>query len=315
MAGPTSPTKIELRSGYEEEVWESEAYQNQLQYYKDLLTSSGQFAQQQYQETAQTAAEQASYDISGAYANYLKQQRNVLNQGQLESGHKEELGSALLSSYGGAYQQARAEQAKTTASAASEYAQNLSYAQQTYQKNYEALQKSAQQEATLMANIFKKAEEDIALLDQTGFKMYDTNTETGELELTPWGIEQFRSYLLKDESFKHSLESAKMEDELAYYLSKSQDLHSNLFGFSETDYGSEETQKISKEAKLGTKGYIESVSQPTLNFSDLDYSSIQKYAEELGLNNSDIKYVMGHYNLVEILDRLKERAIKKYVKE
>lgn len=328
MATVESPIKYELQRDWEEEVWNTQQYQDQLQQYKDLLMSTGQAAQTQYQQQAQTAAKQASYDISGAYANYLKQQRNVLNQGQLESGHKEELGSALLSAYGGAYQQARAEQAKTTASAASEYAQNLSYAQQTYQKNYEALQKSAQQEATLMASIFKKAEEAVALLDQTGLKMYETNKETGELELTPWGIEQFRSYLLKDDSFKQALGSAKMEDELAYYLSKSQDLHSNLFGFSETDYSAPETQEISKLSKLQTEGYVETMDAPKLNLNWNDFAGwdfgvkghdkliaigdeLDQYAIDLGLTEEELSKEFGISRMDAVLGMIGHKASAK----
>ena len=104
---------------------ESEKTQSQIKKLQDWLTGQTQLQQQQYQQTAQTAATQASYDISGAYANYLKQQRSIASQGQLETGYKEELGDVLESQYSSAYQQAKATQAENVASAAETYAKNV----------------------------------------------------------------------------------------------------------------------------------------------------------------------------------------------
>ena len=88
-------TLYELRSSYEKQLEEEQAIIDLRQQYKDLLTGSLTAAQQQYRQTAQTAAAQARYDISGAYANYLKQQRSIAAQGRLESGYKEELSDVL----------------------------------------------------------------------------------------------------------------------------------------------------------------------------------------------------------------------------
>jgi hypothetical protein len=129
------PTLPELKSSHLAEILQEEQYQSRVKTIQDWLTGATQSATQQYQASAETAAQQASYDISGAYANYLKQQRGVMNQGQLESGHKEEVGSALQQQYQGAYSQARATQAQDVAKAYSQYSEDIGYATELYEKS------------------------------------------------------------------------------------------------------------------------------------------------------------------------------------
>ena len=192
-------TLYELRSSYEKQLEEEQAIIDLRQQYKDLLTGSLTAAQQQYRQTAQTAAAQARYDISGAYANYLKQQRSIAAQDRLESGYKEELSDVLKSQYGSAYQQAKATQATTVSKAYETYLKRAeqAYATQTENKEIvdELVQERASRAATFAdlynqyrnitnADLLESAEYD----PTTGkYPVYAMDEETGKYKLTEFG--------------------------------------------------------------------------------------------------------------------------------
>jgi multidrug efflux pump subunit AcrA (membrane-fusion protein) len=342
-------TQTELKSSFLKDIVQEGEYQSNVKALQDWLTGATQAATQQYQATAQTAAEQASYDISGAYANYLKQQRAVAAQGQLESGHKEEIGNVLQQQYQGAYSQARTAQAQTVAKAQEQYGENISYATQMYEKDKQALLNAAIKEADARASIFKAAEQYAGLMDYTqnitplgadirdasgnvigtGKGIYDIDAATGEHTLTKYGTNVFRQALLQDEGFKNYLEEKGLTDELDYYLSDITGLHKTLFGFTETDYGiSEASKKAIAEATLGTEGYAETIARPEITdyigwydfttYSKRTFekqihnmtSDIEKYADDLGLTETEIKSALDGKTIDEYLDVVSDNVNK-----
>lgn len=335
----------ELKSSFLKNILEEEEYQSNVKALQDWLTGAAQAATQQYQATAQTAAEQASYDISGAYANYLKQQRAVTAQGQLESGHKEEIGGALQQQYQGAYSQARATQAQTVAKAQEQYGEDVSYANQLYKKNKQELLDAATKEADILANIFKAGETYAGLTDYkqnitefgaeirneqgkvigTGKGIYDVD-DKGYHTLTKYGTDVFRKALLQDEGFKNYLEEEGLADELEYYLGNAASVHEKLFGFTETKYDAK--SEVSREATLGTKGYAETIARPEITdyIGGYDFTTygketfekqihnmtpdIKKYAENLGLTETEIKSALDGKTIDEYLDVVSDNVNK-----
>lgn len=310
-------TKTELKSSFLKDIEESEAYKTNVQSIQDWLTGQTQVAQQQYQQTAQTAATQASYDISGAYANYLKQQRNVAAQGQLETGYKEELGDVLKSQYDSAYQQAKAKQAESVVSAAETYAKNISQYSETASKAAQSYYESVVKEAETQANIYKAAEEYAGFTEDSQFPLYDL--VDGKYQLTDYGFDVMSAKILDEKGgFKTYLEEQGLTDELDYYLSNPQGLHESLFGITETTYDpkSQESykRKLGAVSKEGVS-YIDTISKPQLelnfnDFADWDFgeTGFNKYVgmadelttyatESLGLTEDEIKKALGYYSV------------------
>lgn len=303
-------TKTELKSSFLKDILESEETQAAIQEYKDLLTGQTQLATQQYQTTAQTAAEQASYDISGAYANYLKQQRRTAAQGQLESGYKEEIGDVLQSQYQSAYSQAKATQAETTAAAQAQYVKNLTAYEQAAEKAKTQIFEAAQKKAGIQANLYRAAE-DYSKLSESKYDVYAQNTETGKFELTSYGKELIRKGLLEDAgAFKTYLEEKGLSSELEYYLSDPQAIREELFGISDTSYTPSIESKLSAVGEEG-KTLIDALEKPTVKINANDFSrwdfgesghnkivskvaDVEKYAKEsLGLSDKEIIDVFG----------------------
>ena len=307
-------TLYELRSSYEKQLEEEQAIIDLRQQYKDLLTGSLTAAQQQYQQIAQTAAAQASYDISGAYANYLKQQRNIASQGQLETGYKEELGDVLKSQYGSTYQQARATQATTVSKAYETYLKRAeqAYATQTENKEIvdELVQERASRAATFAdlynqyrnitnADLLESAEYD----PTTGkYPVYAMDEETGEYKLTEFGKDWYDEGFVgkvaftddKGEtralSFEDWLKESGDEKAIETWQTHAAEIMKDI---AEIDYSKNEKgeltlpkyeEKKGKETKLKTKGYIESINKPmdSLKLEAHDYGLI-----DWGVKGSD----------------------------
>lgn len=297
--GPTTTFKTEKRNQFERELLESEKYTSEIQKYTDLLTSTSQFA-------ATKAATQASYDITNAYTNYLKQQRNIANQGAFEAGHKQELSTLAQEQYQTSYDIARATQAQT-------YAKDYETAWKDYKTSMTNLYATATEEAETLATIYDVLEKG-AGYDDSKFPFYeeksyvdDQGVNRTKLELTSWGRDAVRKYALAEGStIKADLEKA---DVLDYFLSNKADVLENLFGITETDYRiKEESIEQSNKDIYGTAGYIESVEKPkhTFNWNDgaeWDFgktygtkkeellSGISDYANSVGLTDDDIKSI------------------------
>lgn len=312
-------TKLELEGNYLQEEAEKLGFKSMQEYYQTLLTSGQtsalQTATQQYQTTAETAAQQASYDISGAYANYLKQQRKIATQGHLESGYKEALTNEAMKQYGSAYKEAQLTELQTLTEASQQASELYSALNKETTSMVEQVAKQYQKQAQTKANLFKVAEEFAMTKGDTNFQWYTTNQETGETEITPWGTEQYRSALLQyGDEFKTYLEEKGLSDELQYYLSDYANVHKGMFGFEETDYGvSEESKKAIQTSKLTTKGYAATVEKPSLDLQDRDFggfkgtsvtdrklaegrTSLINYATTLGLEPQDYAKVLSEYD-------------------
>lgn len=308
-------TLTELRSSFLQDELESERYKSKIKDLQDWLTGQTQVAQQQYQATAQTAAQQASYDISGAYANYLKQQRAIASQGQLETGYKEEVGEILGQQYGTAYQQARTTQAKTTASAAEAFSKNVAQLSETATKASQSYYESAIKEAELRANIYRAAEEYAGFTDESEFPLYDIVDD--RFVLTDYGLDKMSSKLLDEKGgFKTYLEEQGLQDELEYYLSDVTGLHEMLFGITDTEYdsSSEESyfRRMGAMTADGKTSYIDTLKKPSLELNFNDFATIDfgqsgydkfvskekevyEYATEtLGLTDEEIKDVLNN---------------------
>lgn len=244
-----SPTKIELVSSFLDEQARAMGHQDMQTYYTSLLSSGKneavKLATQYYRTNAQKAAEQANYDISGAYANYLKQQRNIAAQGRLESGYKEEVGDVLQQQYQSAYTQAKAQQAASLTNIATEAAKQYSTAHNQSVKMADQIKSAYMKEAETRANIYKFAEDQIGLTDKG--LVYTEPDEHGNVSLTPYGVDLFREYFLTN-NVMAELEEEGLNDEAAYYASNFQGLHKDLFGFSETKY--DPASDISFKARL-----------------------------------------------------------------
>ena len=335
-------TKTELKSSFLKDIEESEEHKANVQSIQDWLTGQTQLAQRQYQQTAQTAATQASYDISGAYANYLKQQRNIASQGQLETGYKEELGDVLKSQYGSAYQQAKATQAENVASAAETYAKNVYQYSKEASEAVQSYYKSAIKEAEIQANIYKAAEEYAGFTEDSQYPLYELIND--KYKLTDYGFDVMSSKILDAKGgFKSYLEEQGLTDELDYYLSNPQGIHEKLFGITDTVYDqkSEESYKrrLGAVSKEGVS-YIDTIEKPA--YKDMgSYGADQKYikdeltnyAKMLGLTDADVKSALGGKSINDAVnefglnvnkyddktndlsEKLLQASKKKYIKE
>ena len=335
-------TKTELKSSFLKDIEESEEYKANVQLIQDWLTGQTQLAQQQYQQTAQTAATQASYDISGAYANYLKQQRSIASQGQLETGYKEELGDVLESQYSSAYQQAKATQAENVASAAETYAKNVYQYSKEASEAVQSYYESAIKEAEIQANIYKAAEEYAGFTEDSQYPLYELIND--KYQLTDYGFDVMSSKILDAKGgFKSYLEEQGLTDELDYYLSNPQGIHEKLFGITDTAYDqkSEESYKrrLGAVSKEGVS-YIDTIEKPA--YKDMgSYGADQKYikdeltnyAKMLGLTDADVKSALGGKSINDAVnefglnvnkyddktndlsEKLLQASKKKYIKE
>ena len=302
-------TLYELRSSYEKQLEEEQAIIDLRQQYKDLLTGSLTAAQQQYRQTAQTAAAQARYDISGAYANYLKQQRSIAAQDRLEGGYKEELSDVLKSQYGSAYQQARATQATTVSKAYETYLKSAEQAYSTQTKNKEIVDELVQERASRAAtfadlynqyrNITNADLLESAEYDPTTGKypVYAMDEETGKYKLTEFGKDWYDEGFVGKVAFtddKGETRALSFED----WLKESGDEKAThaaeiMKDIAEIDYSKNEKGELTlpkyeeekgKETKLKTKGYIESINKPidSLKLEAHDYGLI-----DWGVKGSD----------------------------
>ena len=307
-------TLYELRSSYEKQLEEEQAIIDLRQQYKDLLTGSLTAAQQQYQQTAQTAATQAGYDISGAYANYLKQQRSIAAKSNLMSGTQEEISDVLKSQYGSAYQQARATQATTVSKAYETYLKSAEQAYSTQTKNKEIVDELVQERASRAAtfadlynqyrNITNADLLESAEYDPTTGKypVYAMDEETGKYKLTEFGKDWYTEGFVgkvaftdnKGEtralSFEDWLKENGDEKAIETWQTHAAEIMKDI---AEIDYSKNEKGELTlpkyeeekgKETKLKTKGYIESINKPidSLKLEVHDYGLI-----DWGVKGSD----------------------------
>ena len=283
---------IDTISGFLNEYEKEQATIDARKYYEDLLTTGINSARQQYQASTQKAAEQASYDISGAYANYLKQQRNAMSQGRLESGYKEELGDVLQQQYQNAYSQARTAQVQNIASAQTAYNENVAALQQTEEQAQTAITKSlterAQRASQFQELVWrqygitdpeKQLTADIYDKKQGLYPVYDKDDTTGDYTLTDFGKDWVQRAMLQGvENDKGKV--VKFEDWLREEDEKAYETYKTYYGEIIKDVGDLEYEQdekgnyllpayketAGKDTRLKTEGYIESISKPKDSF-------------------------------------------------
>lgn len=258
-------TKYEIESSWLQDQAEALGAKSMTDYYESLLLRGQQSAQRgaatQYNQDVNRATAVANRDISGAYANYMKQQRAILAQSGIESGFKEEVSDALLEDFIASRASAKATLADNIASAANNAAETYSTAYKATSTMVSQLKDYYTKQAETYANLFKAGESFAQTKGSMAGEWYKLNTNTGKTEVTPWGREQFRYALLNyGGEFKDYLETNKLKDELALYSSNPAYLNNELFGFKETEYGLTEqsTNQIgSDKLSIYTDNYIE----------------------------------------------------------
>lgn len=344
-------TKTELEKYYLDEMLEQQGYASQTDFYTKLLTEGAKTAQESakayYDPIAEQAGKQASYDISGAYASYLKQQQNIAAQSGLESGYKEEVGSGLKSAYGSAYQQAKATEAQTLTGAAQKasdiYASGIESTKKTISSKWEEMAEEASQRAKLF-----KATEAYATQGLTGdlYRPYATyekdvrvgegiyqyNDVTGEYEITDLGKDLYAKAMLGDaDSYEAYLEEQGLLD---YYLTNQGTLTKDLFGVesvtTDTETGGtrlasyDPTSEASVKARYGTEGYLEeqikqnrpkSLGLVVLDQNVLVSSEKQKeivdYIHALGLTEQEVADFYGVNSILDYMTSVTTDAKKK----
>lgn len=239
---------------------ESSETQKQVQQLQDWLSGQQQVVQQTYETAAQTATQQASYDISGAYANYLKQQRNIASQGRLESGYKEEVGEILHQQYQSAYSQAKSVQAETTSKAYESALKASEEYSDIYNKAITDLYAQAEQSAKNLDKFYQIVASDIGGVEDLsqlytelgngGLGVYDPKTR----ELTTRGKGLWAQWLSNENLSKTIMEED--EDLYNWMLSNYDKAYEYITG---------ETTPISEEDALKmtySGGYLETFEKP-----------------------------------------------------
>lgn len=321
-------TVYDVRSSYDAALAEQYGHQSLEDYYKALLTSGKNYAtnisSQYYNQNVENVNKKADYDITGAYNNYLKQQRALNTQSRLETGYKEELGELSKNQYNSAYEQAKTTQAK-----------NLATVAQETEELYQSVAKDSSDAATelydtLMTEVnnktalFKAVESQ--LLDETVLAKLGVSTgyktKSGEevkfniYENTPEGIKlsdygmDVASRLLTSEDFHHYLEEEELLD---YYLSNPYKLNEELFGVTDTEYRmTDESKALSYQRLFNTPGYLDSLELTDISkaeFNDNDFywwdwgkgrgekaseaaGYLGEYATKLGLTTEEASTVL-----------------------
>lgn len=212
--------------------------------------------QQAFETAASQVQQQTQYDISGAYANYLKTQRNIAQQSQLGTGFKEQVSQQLRDQYSSAFEQAKTEEAQQLTELQTEYQDILA-------TNEEALLKQGEQLASLEQAIYNYAGVDTSKLglsvEQGGLGYYTTD-ESGVTTLTDRGKaffdEQLNTIGESGTSFSDWL--YQTDSELYDFYTSNPDLAKQLIGGLESgDVKFTDEERIKNEYNNYIKSDIE----------------------------------------------------------
>lgn len=326
----TKPLKFDIKSSFDEEAAKAFGAKSLEELYTEMLLPSVEqkasaAASTIYGQRKQQAAETASYDISKAYANYLKQQRNIAGAAQLETGHKEELSSALRSDYETAYSQARASESQILSKAASEASDIYSDVYKTESAAAKSLYDTLMKDVNLKTDLYKALEEKVfseeyiqSLGINTGyttesgeyvpFNVYET--VDGTTQLTDYGRDIMSRALLEDpDTIGEYLEKSGREDLQDYYMNNAASFRELAYGITDSEYRlSEESKELSRQRLFGTEGYIESIKKPNeinpnvvnwggANIKDANYNAaitdLDDYGERLQLTQNEMVIGLG----------------------
>lgn len=141
--------------------------------------------QQQFETDVQQAKEKTSYDISGAFANYKKQQRNLMQNQTLSEGFKQQVAKDLQAAYGAEY-----------ASIAETGREKINSLTQSYLKNIQSGEASLQEQGAklqkLEGALLDFANKSYSDLETSG---YVTSDNASEYTLTEKGKDFFNEVL------------------------------------------------------------------------------------------------------------------------
>ena len=341
----TKALKFDIKSSFDEEAAKAFGAKSLEELYTEMLLPSAEqkasaAASTIYGQRKQQAAETASYDISKAYANYLKQQRNVAGAANLMAGHKEELSSALRSDYETAYSQARASESQTLSKAASEASDIYSDVYKTESAAAKSLYDTLMKDVNLKTDLYKALEEKVfseeyvkSLGVNTGyttasgeyvpFNVYET--VDGTTKLTDYGMDIMSRALLEDpDNLMEYLSKSGRQDLQDYYMNNAASFRELAFGITDSEYRlSEESKELSRQRLFGTEGYIDTISMPEqLNignwrgkFKETEYSTAvdnaSEYAKELGLSDEDSTKALLNYFTTEANDKGESMVVRK----
>lgn len=184
--------------------------------------------QQAFETAASQVQQQTQYDISGAYANYLKSQRNIAQQSQLGTGFKEQVSQQLRDQYSSAFDQAKTEEVRQLTELQTDYQDILA-------TNEEALLQQGERLAALEQAVYNYAGVDTSKLGVTeadGGLEYYTTDENGVTTLTDKGKaffdEQFNTVENDGSSFSNWL--YQTDRELYDFYTSNPDLAKQLIG-------------------------------------------------------------------------------------
>lgn len=323
---------IDIESSFKKQYEEAQEIINLRKSYEELLLAGISGAQNVYQASAQQAEQQASYDISGAYANYLKQQRNIAAQGHLESGYKEEVGDVLQQQYQSAYTQAKASQAQTTAKAYETYTKDVAKLEETEEAAQASITKALEERAKRASEFQQWTWKQLGITDpekQLTSEIYDPSqglypvyTDAGEL--TDFGRDWLQKAWLqgievdrKTIKLEELLDEKQQETYKDYRFEILKDIAEvELLKDEKGDYLLPDYDEPGgKTARLKTQGYIDKeIKKPTNSFKlkSSDYGLIdwgkkgrdkiqpavtemQKYAEDLGLSTAEVATILKNH--------------------
>lgn len=258
-----------------------------------------------YTSNVEAATQQASYDISGAYANYKKAQLNLLQNQQLGAGFKEQLGSNLKSSYASAYGNVQQQLASNVSNIASQYDKLKSDAQKS-------IQESASYLDSINRHLYEYMGKDIGSRDKSresgGLGYYETNTE-GNTKLTPYGKAELSYALLNpNEQGQHFRDYLAETDKKTYdWFMDNLDLTYGTIAGLDTgvrSFSSEEKSKLITEEnlkKIGDKYSSDSIKNMT---NDSYESNLKKDMKTILGADVNVSFPVGFAQLGAIAVRV-----------
>ena len=291
---------------------------------------------QYYQTQAQAVSAQTEYDISGAYQNYLRTQRNLLQNQQLATGFQEEMTREAKAAYESAYATAKTKEAASLYDVSKAYTEALA-------KEDERLLGMGEQLASFEEKLYEFAKIDSAYATMaygqeqkdeagnvigTGLGHYEMNPETGEYTLSDRGKAFIQDLLYGEtnvgsKSFETYL-SDQEETELLDFYRQNQDLINEVFSLEAgqrapdeklttivADKNYEESLNKERERLNNTKNVIDyypsviRTNNPI--FGDFTFEYTDQYGKKQTLISD--KYLSSNFDAYDILNIKKEAGV------
>lgn len=276
------------------------------------------------QETTETAAQhvtqQANYDISSAYANYKKSQLSLMQNQQLGSGFKEEIGSELKSEYDTAYKGIKTQEASDLSSIGQSYLQTLA-------KEDERLYEQGEKFAKLESAVYDFVGVGNKDLEKEGYYARSAEDPT-KYNITEKGIELFdrafhygKDVLDKDKktiigrkSFEDYLNTLD-EDLYDFYKQNKPTINQLVGGLSESDWSYDPEER---KYKLEIENIVKKDSsfyEKELKDSYDNYENKLKDVKELQTQKTEINKILNsseYKNNKTKFDEIKRENFKTY---